>query len=137
MTGHWSGPPDSYYEPPDEPELPEPGKRDKCDECGKDNWGDVEQDGDYATAACQSMVPCENCSGAGVIRVDEDGAVDDQDDITPEERVALLLADAKCPECDGKKEVKCEGTWKKDLGPDDDDDHGAMDAAREDKMFND
>lgn len=116
----WTGPPSSYYEPPDEPDLPEPDG--KCDECGKEDWGKVERDGDNAVASCQVKVPCENCSGLGIIRVDEDGPVDDQDDITEEERVALVLAGAKCPECEGAKEVRCEGTWSKSLSRDEDDD---------------
>lgn len=133
------GPPDSWYEPPDEPDAPElPQPDEECSVCGKTNWGEVEKKGDEAVAACQELVPCENCSGTGVIRVDENGAVDDQEDITEEERVALLLAGAKCPECDGAKTVTCEGAWSKNISPDDEeDDHGAMDSAREDKLFND
>jgi hypothetical protein len=114
----WTGPPSSYYDPPDEPELPE--AEGKCEECGKENWGKVEQDGDNAVARCEAKVPCSNCEGRGIIRVDEDGPVDDQADITEEERVALVLTGAKCPECEGAKEIQCEGKWSKDLSPDDD-----------------
>lgn len=113
---NWDRVPDAPLDPPESPELPEPDEG--CATCGKENWGAVEQVKDNAVARCLSTVPCQNCSGRGVIRVDENGAVDDQDGITPEEKTALILAGAKCPECDGTKEISCEGTWMRDLRPD-------------------
>lgn len=111
--------PDAPLDPPESPELPEPDEA--CATCGKENWGVVVQESDNAVAHCLELLPCENCSGCGVIRVDENGATDDQDDITQEERIALLLAGAKCPECDGAKEILCEGVWMRDLSPDEPD----------------
>mgnify|MGYP001586404931 CR=1 FL=1 len=111
--------PDAPLDPPEYPELPEPDE--ECSTCGKENWGTVEQKDENAVAQGRSMVPCQNCSGKGVIRVDENGATDDQDETTKEERTALLLAGAKCPECDGAKEVLCEGAWMRSLVPDEPD----------------
>jgi hypothetical protein len=124
---NWSGPPSSYYEPPDEPELPEPGKTDKCDECGGLDWGKVEQDGDDAVAQCETKTPCASCKGTGR-----------DPDTTPEERVALLLAgeDNWCDDCDGEGSIKCEGTWSQSLVPDppepDDDDDWDRDESPDD-----
>lgn len=96
--------PDAPLDPPDEPELPE--AEGKCPDCGKENWGTVEQDGDTAKAQCLEDIKCAVCDGLGKAAK------------SSEEQVALvLMGDDKCPECRGLTTNRCQGQWTLDLSP--------------------
>lgn len=101
MPGHV---PDAPLDPPEYPEPPEP--EGKCEECGKENWGTVETEGDTAKAQCLTDIKCSACDGTGKAAK------------SPQEQVALLLmGDAKCPECLGLTTLRCQGHWTYDLSP--------------------
>lgn len=106
----WRGFKEPNLDPPEDKELPEPGSKDLCDQCGKDNWGDVEarKDGEMAVASCLTEVRCSICKGTGKATTDFDELI-----------ALILMGKDSCEECDGTGTVNCDGEWTKYIGPPD------------------